>query len=272
FLLEMPYTNTMIPVDVTLNGEYIGNYMFTEHKEVEKNRIDVTDGGVLLELDIYYDEPWKFRSAHYDLPVMIAYPELEDYPMDEAISEQEKIMADFQELEDAIFDDSFPNNNYLDYMDADALVNYLIVYNLTRNAEINHPKSTYIHKQKEGKYMMGPIWDFDWAFDYNGTDTYFQSATGPLLGSSGIGGQFFSQFLKDPEIQEAYRQKWTSFKADKLPELLAYIDEYANLIKISHGKDYQIWQRGSGNFTEEVQKLRTWVADRATYIDGYITD
>src|SRR5690606_14498507 len=170
-LLEMPYTNTMIPVDVTLNGEYMGNYMFTEHKEVEKNRIDVTNGGILLELDTYFDEAWQFKSEHYELPVMIQYPELEDYLFEEATIERDRIMADFQILEDAVFDESFPNNNYLDYIDANALVNYLIVYNLTRNVEINHPKSTYLHKQKDGKYMMGPIWDFDWAFDYNGVDT-----------------------------------------------------------------------------------------------------
>lgn len=130
-LLEMPYTNTMIPVDVTLNGEYMGNYMFTEHKEVEKNRIDVTNGGILLELDTYFDEAWQFKSEHYELPVMIQYPELEDYLFEEATIERDRIMADFQILEDAVFDESFPNNNYLDYIDANALVNYLIVYNLT---------------------------------------------------------------------------------------------------------------------------------------------
>lgn len=271
-LLEMPYTNTMIPVDVTINGEYMGNYMFTEHKEVETNRINVTDNGVLLELDIYYDEPWKFRSDNYDLPVMIAYPELEDYPIDDAEIERDKIKADFQLLEDAVFDNSFPNNNYLDYIDLDALVNYLIVYNLTENKEINHPKSTYIHKQKDGKYMMGPIWDFDWAFSYNEWDRHFVSHSDPLFTASGIGSQFFSRFLEDPVVQEAYRQKWASFKTSKLPELLMYIDNYADLIELSHELNYKKWQRGSGNFRSEVQSLRFWVENRASYIDGYIAN
>jgi hypothetical protein len=269
-LLEMPYTNTMIPVDVTINGEYIGNYMFTEHKEVETNRIDVTNDGVLLELDTYYDEPWKFRSDNYNLPVMIAYPELEDYPIEDAEIERDKIKADFQLLEDAVFDNSFPNNNYLDYIDKDALVNYLLVYNLTQNQEINHPKSTYIHKQKEGKYMMGPIWDFDWAFDFNGNDTHFGSYSNPLFIDNGIGSQFFSRFLEDPVVQEAYRQKWASFKTSKLPELLTYIDNYADLIELSHELNYEKWQRGSGNFRNEVQNLRTWVENRASYIDDYV--
>lgn len=44
-LLEMPFTHNMIPVDVTLNGKYIGNYTFTEHKEVAENRINVGEDG-----------------------------------------------------------------------------------------------------------------------------------------------------------------------------------------------------------------------------------
>lgn len=272
-LLEMPYTNTMIPVDVTLNGEYMGNYMFTEHKEVEKNRIDVTNDGILLELDTYFDEDWQFKSEHYELPVMIQYPELEDYSFEEATIEKNKIMIDFQAMEDAIFDPSFPNNNYLDYIDVDALVNYLIVYNLTRNVEINHPKSTYIHKQKDGKYMMGPIWDFDWAFDYNGVDTYFQSYTGSLFrGGNEIGTRFFSRFLEDPVIQDLYRERWNQFKLNKLPELLSYINEYAAMIEISHAMNYQKWQRGSGDIKDDLDKLRTWIENRASYIDDYVID
>lgn len=269
-MLDMPFTNTMIPVDVTINGEFMGNYMFTEHKEVEKNRINVVDGGVLLELDAYFDEPWKFSSDNYNLPIMIAYPELEDYPVGDAEIERDKIKADFQLLENAIFGNSFPNNNYLDYIDKDALVNYLIVYNLTQNQEINHPKSTYMHKQKDGKYMMGPIWDFDWAFSFNSQDRHFNSYSSPLLSGNGIGTQFFSRFLEDPVVQEAYRQIWVSFKASMLPELLMYIDEYADLIELSHELNYEKWKRGSGDFRNDIQSLRTWVENRASYIDNYV--
>src|SRR5690606_9346449 len=160
----------------------------------------------------------------------------------------------------------------LDYIDLDALVNYMIVYNLTANQEINHPKSTYIHKQNGGKYMMGPIWDFDWAFNFDGSNKYFQSFTDPLFlnGFSGSGTQFFVRFLEDTAVQEAYRQKWASFKSTKLPELLTYIDDYADLIELSHQINYEKWQRGSGNFRSDIQDLRAWVENRASYIDGYV--
>ena len=75
-LLNMPYTNNIIPVELTLNGSYQGTYMFTEQIEVKTNRVNVGNDGLLLLLDTNFDEIWKFKSAAYQLPVMIKHPEL----------------------------------------------------------------------------------------------------------------------------------------------------------------------------------------------------
>ena len=272
-LLDMPYTYNIIPVDVTINGKYAGNYMFTEHKEVEKNRIDVKDGGVLLELDAYFDEPFKFTSPNYSLPVMIAYPELADLPTTEANVQLQTIKTQFTEFENAIADNAFPNNNYLNYIDATSLVRFFIVYNLCQNEEINHPKSVYLHQHKGGKYNLGPIWDFDWAFDYEGKYQYFTGYTKDLFwtGRKALEGtRFFSRFLLDPAIRALYKTEWSRFRADKFASLLAYLDEYAVLIEQSQQKDYAVWKKGSGNFKSDVQKLRTWLQNRASYMDTYV--
>ena len=55
-MLELPFTHTMIPVEVTVNGEYQGNYMLTEHKEVMENRIAIGADGVLFEMDSHFDQ------------------------------------------------------------------------------------------------------------------------------------------------------------------------------------------------------------------------
>ena len=272
-LLDMPFTNTAIPVDVTINGVYQGNYMFTEQKEVETNRINVGDGGVLLELDIYFDEPWKFSSGNYLLPVMIQYPELDKIAKADANVQFGKIQSDFEIMEQAVASTTFPNNNYLNYIDATSLVRYLIVYDLMLNEEINHPKSTYIYKHKGGKYMMGPIWDFDWAFGYEDTYTYFSTPNKPLFwtgNSSGNGSLFFGRFMEDPAIRSLYKKEWNQFKAQKLPQLNTYIDNYSEIIKVSYPKDYAKWGQGSGNLKLDVQNLHKWFNDRAAYLDRYV--
>ena len=35
----MPFTNTILPVELTLNGEYLGLFGLTEQIEVKKNRV-----------------------------------------------------------------------------------------------------------------------------------------------------------------------------------------------------------------------------------------
>jgi CotH kinase protein len=264
-LLNMPFTNTIIPVEVTLNGLYQGTYMLTEQIEVKKNRVNVGNDGLLLDLDINYDEPWKFKSAAFQLPVMIKYPELT------AQTEVAPIQAQFNLLDSLVARSDFPNNNYLDYFDAEAMANYLIVYMLTANEEINHPKSTYIYKTKAGKFTMGPIWDFDWAYGYEKTLVYFSSFNKPLFWSSySVGEKFFARFLLDPKIKTLVKKQWTGFKTNKFNELLTFVDEYSTLIEGARGRDYQIWRRGSFDFKGDVVTLKKWLQNRAGFMDTYI--
>lgn len=76
-------------VDVILNGRFLGNYLLTEQIKIDKNRValaemdpaatsgDAITGGYLLELDRYFDEVNKFRSAFADLPVNFKEPDEE---------------------------------------------------------------------------------------------------------------------------------------------------------------------------------------------------
>ena len=266
-LLELPYTNTVIPVEVTLNGDYLGAYMLTEQIEVKKNRVNVGEEGLLLNLDTNFDEPFQFPSTHFRLPVTIKYPKLID------ARKVADIKKEFEEMEALVASSDFPNNNYLDYWDGDAFAKYLIVYMLTSNEEINHPKSTYIYKTASGKYTMGPIWDFDWAFGFEGTLEHFSNADKPLFWTRpGRGTHFFSQFLTDPLIKQLVKDNWADFENQQFQELLGYIDEYAFLIQGARTRDFVLWAQGRNDFNGEVANLKNWLSSRAQYMRGFIND
>ncbi|MGB5499779.1 MAG: CotH kinase family protein [Maribacter sp.] len=236
-LLEMPFTNTIIPVEVTLNGDYLGLYGLTEQIEVKTNRVNVgNDDGLLLELDQYYDEEWQFKSAAYNLPVMVKDPGLD------TAAELALIQSDFEIFEALVASDDFPNNNYLDYIDDVSIANYLIVFMLTANEEINHPKSTYMHKSATGKYTMGPIWDFDWAYGFEGTGRHFSNSDKPLFWLPPvIGTNFFSRLMSDPKIELLIKDQWEDFKVYHLSALIDYIDEYAFIIEGAKTRNLVIW-------------------------------
>lgn len=271
-LLRMPFTNHMIPVDVTVNGVYQGSYMLTEDKEVKENRIDIGKNGVLLEMDTNFDQaPWQFKSPVYQLPVMIDYPKLKDMTQDDANPVYQKIKSDFENLEALLGAESFPDNGYRDIFDANSFVNYMIVYILCDNRELNHPKSTYLHQlQGEKKYRMGIIWDFDWAFGYEGTFQHFVTPDVSIFtGINSFGTQFFQRIMQDPQIRSLFKTKWATFKIQDYPKLVNYITEYADIIKESMAEDYKIWQKGSGNAETEKQNLLNWLQQRISYIDSY---
>jgi hypothetical protein len=262
-LLNMPFTNNIIPVGVTLNGEYQGLYMLTEQIELKTNRVNIGKGGVLLQLDKNFDEEWKFLSTAFQLPVQVMEPEL--------TSSAEFFKTQFEQLDSLMNQPNFPNNNYLDYFDADAFANYFIVYMLTANEELNHPKSVYIYKANGGKFTMGPIWDFDWAYGYQAGQVHFARVNNSLFWvSPSVGTRFFSKVQTDPKIKTLIKQKWADFRASKFNDLAPFIDEYATLIEGARNKDYQKWKRGNLNFKNDITTLKTWLQNRAIYADGYV--
>ena len=262
-MLDMPFTNTIIPVELTLNGNYLGVYGLTEQVEVKTNRVNVGDDGLLLELELYFDEEWQFRSAAYNLPVMVKDPGLDTQ------SELDIIQSEWNTFEALVASDDFPNNNYLDYIDAESIAKYFIVYMLTANKEINHPKSTYIHKAAGGKYAMGPIWDFDWAYDYEGTGQHFGSADDDLfLTGTKLGTVFFKRLmLSDPKIKSLVKAYWLDFTSSHLEDLMNHIDEHAFIIKGAKARNLKIWDRGLE--TDELV-MKQWIKDRVSYMNTFI--
>ena len=190
-ILEIPYTNNVIPVDLTLNNFYRGTYLLTNKPGINAGSVDIDEkNSIMWELDTYFDEDYKFHSTYYNLPVMVADPDITD----ELFNEWK---ADFAEMEKAVY-----NVNSADYIDLDVYARYLLVYDLCQNVELQHPKSVKLYKTKgDGeKYIFGPIWDFDGAMGYWISGQMFDLA---LIKNRVTLHAFFQALEKDPLVREA---------------------------------------------------------------------
>ena len=264
-LLNIPFTNHAIPVDVVLNGKYKGSYLLTEQIEIKENRVDLDENNsVMWELDSYFDEDPKFKSEAFNLPVMVKDPDL-------TTEQFEYWKKDFNAFTVQFAKEPLEGNMYVDMIDIESVAKYLITFNLVHNMEINHPKSIFIHKEGKGKYVMGPIWDFDWAYDYEGKETHFGSYETPLFSDdmNGVGTAFFRRFLQDSRVRKLYKNFWQDFKSNKLNELLQYIDDQAKLIKPSVTRNSELWEN-TRSFDAKVVELKNWLKNRAEYIDGEV--
>lgn len=265
-LLELPFTNHAIPVDVVLNGIYKGSYLLTEQIEVKENRVDLDENNsVMWELDSYWDDEPKFKSTAFNLPVMVKDPDL-------TTEQFEYWKKDFNAFTTQFAKEPLEGNSYIDMIDIESVAKFLITFNLVHNMEINHPKSVFLHKEGNGKYVMGPIWDFDWAYDYEGTSNHFGRYNTPLFSSSmnGVGTAFFQRFLQDSRVKAIYKRTWQDFKNNKLDALLQYVDDYAVMLKPSVERNSELWEN-TRSFDTKVKELKTWLRNRADYIDSEVS-
>ena len=254
-------------VELFVNGVHKGNYFLCEHIKVDENRVNIdeldddeTDGGYIMELDAYYDETFKFRSPVRDLPYMFKDP-------DEVNDAQFEFIRKYvTELEDALYDDQrFAAGEYMDFIDVESFADWWIVMELTGIWEPNHPKSTYMHKDKGGKLVMGPVWDFDW-------ETYM-----PKTWFSISESLYYKRLFQDPRFVEVVKERWRMYRDDyeTLPE---YIRTEAARIRNSDRMDSPMWPitqwvNGDENmsFDDAVDRMINAYEDRFEWMNDAVS-
>lgn len=250
-LLGLPFTNKAVPVDVVFNGIYKGSYILTNKPGINAGSVDIDeDKSIMWELDDTYDEEFKFKSPIFNLPVMVADPD-----MDEQTFEYWK--NDFIEMEKAVY-----NRHSGDYVDLDMASRYLVVYEIMKNDEIGYPKSFKMYKTEGGKYILGPIWDFDVAMGkvWKG-ESYSQDGIGSAVWKNSL----LSYLSLDPYFKKAYAG-YLKFAIDKLPTLLAFIDDYASLIRESALRNQRLYT-GYEDFDQSIARLKDWLIKRCEALE-----
>ncbi len=273
-LVNAPCANHIIPVELYMNGEYMGSYMFTEQVGLSGNSVDVDeDLGYLLELDSYFDEDFKFKSGIYDLPVNVKDPDLFDYDEAEREAKFSAIQADFAKFEEVLY-----NNGPLgQYLDLDAAARFLFVNELVLNKELCHPKSTYLWKgdmySPDSKIVFGPLWDFDWAFGYENTGRYFEIGyTTSLLSMGTIGRNFFEALMDNEEFRRHYYKVWKEFVDNGyIEEIMEYISDYYSFAESSFTNNNDRWGDGS-EYGSKIKTMQNWLKKRHDYIFANIKE
>ncbi len=298
--LGLQYTNNYRPVEVFMNGQHQGSYLLTEQIETGVGRVNIDKKtGFLIELDTtlpndLYELPedWTFTSDKLGLPVNVKSPDFDKNYSDAA---DKAIKKSFNDLEAALLSTSFPNNNYRDLIDIESVINYLLVYEIVQNIEVQHPKSCYLYKEANGKFFMGPIWDFDFGFGYSSSYDWKYFTTRTLLfypnsNSQFKGMKFLSRFLDDPEFRTLYKARWNQVRDTQVKTLTAFIDQQAELLKISQSYNYHVFPNDldgvntkpeSHNriyrdipndlvYEKVIQHMKIWLNDRIVYLDKTI--
>lgn len=258
----MPYTTRGQFVELEINGEHRGNYYLCEQIKIDANRVNISElkedgfadlsGGYLMEIDSYWDELNKFKSAEFNLKYMFKEPDEDpaDATTDPAYAAGYAWMENYiNEFEKVLKTESdVANHLYENYLDVDSAIWFMLLNELTGNRdffqnggeEVFGPHSTYLYKDKGGKLFMGPIWDFDY-------ETFIPASYYSSWGSSGFkwrgfdnAGYYYHFLCYDQQFVDRIKALWNSKKAD-FAALTTYIDTMAANISLSQKFDEEIW-------------------------------
>lgn len=269
-MAKAEYTNHIVPIELYMNGQYMGSYMFTEKVGLANNSVDIDeDMGYLLELDTYYDETYKFKTDYYSLPVNIKEPDLSEYPTGTANLRNTKIKQQMNAFCEAVSKGEDIDN----MLDMDAFARFMLANDLSLNQEIGHPKSTFLFKEDENnedaKLKFGPIWDFDWGFGYeDGGSKYCYSQTNANVFKTTFEAYtFFRDLTLYTSFKKQYYKVWKEFiENNSMDELIDYIDSYYAFAESSFSNNASYWGRSYGFSESDKERFKSWLKERKNYI------
>ena len=259
-MIGMTYTPNAKPLEVVLNGDYIGLYFLTETIRVDKDRVNIVEqedeetnsdnitGGWLVEIDNYDTDPHVTIKEGGKTTMWITYktPEVLSYQQEQYLTQQMKL------IDNLVYGDK--NSNELwNYLDMDALAKFYIVQELTDNYESFHG-SCYLHKEigANEKWHFGPVWDFGSSFNRDKSQYMYQGDVWH--------NHWIPEICKFPAFMTRVKEIWNEFYNGNYNDIYTFINTHKSQIAKAAVKDKERWSQYHGS-----QTISTYI-DRTTEV------
>ena len=270
-MTSMDWTPNGRFVELILNGKPLGNYYLCEAIRIDKNRVNINEmsvndiqgeaieGGYLLELDSYYDATWKFKTSYYSMPVNVKQPDDDEFNSQQLAY----IKSYYNAGEKQLYNGSV--SGFAEYFDMNTLIDWYLLNEAIYNPELNHPKSSYMHKDKGGKLHMGPAWDHDW-----GTFT-------PHSSLKNNNSMWFGALYQHREFREMLKARWNILKGP-FATIATFIEETREQNRASWEYNATVWPTISNSvngditlsYDAAVDRLKKSFLDRLKSLDSII--
>lgn len=243
--LGLAWTPEQRPVEVVLNGDYIGLYMLTEQIRVDKKRVNITEqadeetdpelvtGGWLVEIDNYQEdiqvrltEPANEWHREQDIWVTPKSPEVL------STGQMSYLTAQMHALNDAIYAQG--DEALLQLLDINEAVRFYLVQELMSDGESYHG-SCYLHKNRgnDQLWRFGPVWDFGNAMIRNNEHFIYQEPPFSQV--------WIAQLMQHEAFRKALSAAWKHWVYYDYAEVEAEVRAFADLISQAAKADGKRW-------------------------------
>lgn len=270
---------------------YQGIYILMEKIKRNRYRVDISrleashnsepeiSGGYILKIDRRNNDD-AFRT---DRNIEIVYV----YPKTQFITEFQKtwIRDYINTFEASLFTDDFahPVRGYAPYINTASFIDYILLREFFRDVD-TYVLSTFMHKDRGGKLRMGPVWDFNLSmgnsnFGYRGKTEGWE-----LVRRSGDPRAcWFRRLLRDDSFKNRLIRRWGELRQDilSMKNIFSLIDDSIYLLDEARQRNFERWpilgqyvwpnpEPVAQTYEEEIDQLKTWLEQRAAWMDANI--
>lgn len=243
-LMDMSWTPDFRPVEVVLNGDYIGLYFLTETIRIDENRVNIYEqqdqetnselikGGWLVEVDNYHDEcqitipecsRWNL-TIRYHSPENLSNPQLQ------------WLTNEFKAINTAIYSKDKTSTEWEKFIDVESMARFFILQEVMDNPDGFHG-SFYLHKDltENAKWIAGPIWDLV-CYNREKTDYTFKMKV-----HYGFTPHWIGEIIQYDSFCQSVKSIWNEVYPDRLSEIYSYIDATVLPLAEAWEKDCERW-------------------------------
>ncbi len=288
--------------ELVLDGDYRGVYVLMEKIKQGSGRVNITKlkatdttgvnvtGGYIFEVDrsgtVGYDS-WQSNYLSCltgGSNIYFAYAT----PKSGSIATQQKnYIANYvNQFETALKNTSVYDtvNGYRKYIDVPSFIDQALLQEIGHNVD-GYRLSSYLHKDRSGKLMGGPIWDFNEAYGnadyYNGSDyNSFEWDLPCTLQDGNLNPFWWQKFLTDTNYVNSLKCRYTQLRQGILDTTNMHhmIDSLVRVLQVPQQRHFTRWpilgqyvwpNYYVGNtWTDEITYLKGWLNNRVQWMDS----
>lgn len=241
--LKLPWTPSLYPVELVLNGDYVGLYQICETVRVGKHRVNIAEQNDLCEDPDSIAGAWLVEVDNYDDPGQVAVWQGDGNGMVRITPHQPEVLSAAQrkylqeqiaELNRRIY---LPDDSWEELVDVRSLARFYIVQEITVNME-GFAGSWYFYKDDTpgDKWKFGPVWDFGVAsiMFTDEIDTLVKDV--PYYNHRWIEG-----ITSHPHFMQIVKEEWTRFYTNYKGEIEDELNAYAAAADQAFALDQKRW-------------------------------
>ncbi|MBR5101928.1 MAG: CotH kinase family protein [Muribaculaceae bacterium] len=264
-ILNMPYTTTQRPVELIMNGEYMGLYFLCEKIRVEDGRVEIQEQKD-YETDPYkITGGWLLETRGYDNPIVAFKGCFLKSESPELFSpQQQQYITKFILAADSCINVPDKEDKGIEqYIDLDSYARFYVIHEIMDNIEaFDGSLNMYKDIGEDSKLHFGPVWDFDNSFMNTTSDRF-------VLDYNYYPYMWIKEVVKFPAFQQKVREVWNEFcEADGLNRIKAHAYEWRQSFKDAEISDKKRWRTYASSHTEKApDELLNLLSRKVTWLN-----